>query len=102
VHTHGSDDEAVALANGTPFGLEGYVFGADEERALAVARRVRAGGVKVNGATVMSLHLFAPRPAWGLSGFAEEGTAETLRFFCGAQVVGVEEIPAFFGTGGGT
>lgn len=102
VHTYGSDDEAVALANGTPFGLEGYVFGADEERALAVARRVRAGGVKVNGATVMSLHLFAPRPAWGLSGFAEEGTAETLRFFCGAQVVGVEEIPAFFGTGGGT
>ncbi len=94
VHTYRSTDEAVVLANGTPFGLEGYVFGEDEDAALAVARRVRAGGVKVNGSSVMSLHLFAPRPAWGLSGFAEEGTAETLRFFCGAQVVGVEAPPA--------
>ena len=83
-------DEAVALANATPYGLEGYVVGADEERALAVARRVRAGEVKVNGSSVMSLHLYAPRPAWGLSGLGEEGTVETLRFFTGARVVGVE------------
>ena len=90
VHTYADDDEAVAIANGTPFGLEGYVFGEDTERALGVARRIRAGEVKVNGSTIMSLHLMTPRPAWGLSGMGEEGTVETIRIFTGAQVVGLE------------
>jgi acyl-CoA reductase-like NAD-dependent aldehyde dehydrogenase len=90
VHTFATDAEALALANATPYGLEGYVFGGDTDRAMAVARDVQAGGVKVNGATVMSLSLMAPRPAWGLSGFAEEGTVETIDFFAGHRVVGVE------------
>jgi acyl-CoA reductase-like NAD-dependent aldehyde dehydrogenase len=90
VHGYETVDEAVALANGTRYGLEGYVFGADEQAALAVARRVRAGEVKVNGSSVMSLHLFTPRPAWGISGYSEEGTAETLLFFTNPRVVGVE------------
>jgi phenylacetaldehyde dehydrogenase len=90
VHTFTTDDEAVKIANDTPYGLEGYVFGTDEERALKVARKVRAGGVKVNGSTVLSLSLMAPRGAWGLSGLHDEGTIETFQFFCGTQVVGVE------------
>ncbi|GIH02402.1 hypothetical protein Rhe02_04690 [Rhizocola hellebori] len=90
VHTYSTLDEAVALANGTPYGLEGYVLGGDEEAALALARRIRCGEVKVNGSSIMSLHLFTPRPAWGLSGTGEEGTAETLRFFTNPRVVGVE------------
>lgn len=90
VHTFNSEAEALALANGTPYGLEGYVFGKDEERAMKLARQVRAGGVKVNGSSIISLSLMAPRPAWGLSGISEEGTAETFRFFCGTRVVGVE------------
>ncbi|MEU4420754.1 aldehyde dehydrogenase family protein [Actinoplanes sp. NPDC024001] len=90
VHGYTSIDEAVALANGTRYGLEGYVIGTDEAAALSVARRVRAGEVKVNGSSIMSLHLFTPRPAWGLSGYSEEGTAETLRFFTNPRVVGVE------------
>lgn len=44
----GSADEAVALANNTEFGLGGIVFGADEERALEVARRIDSGSVGVN------------------------------------------------------
>ncbi len=90
VHTFSSDDEAVKLANSTPYGLDGYVFCTDEDRGLALARRVRAGGVKVNGSTIMSLSLMAPRGAWGLSGLNDEGTIETFRFFCGTRVVGVE------------
>lgn len=90
VHTYGTDAEAVAIANGTPFGLEAYVFGEDTERALSVARQIRAGEVKVNGSTIMSLHLMTPRPAWGLSGMGEEGTVETIRVYTGAQVVGLE------------
>ncbi|MFD6159832.1 aldehyde dehydrogenase family protein [Nocardia sp. NPDC060256] len=83
-------EEAVTLANAVPYGLEAYVCGADDQRALGVARQIRAGEVKVNGSSIMSLHLMTPRPAWGLSGLGEEGTAETLRFFTGARVVGVE------------
>ena len=90
VHTFSNDDEAVKIANDTPYGLEGYVFCGDEERGLKLARRVRAGGVKVNGSTILSLSLFAPRGAWGLSGLHDEGTIETFQFFCGTQVVGVE------------
>ncbi len=97
VHTFTSDDEAVALANATPYGLEGYVFGGDTDRAMTVARRVRSGGVKVNGATMLSLSMAAPRPAWGWSGFADEGTVESISFFCGTRVVGVEGFDAPMG-----
>lgn len=90
VHPFQTDAEALALANGTLYGLEAYVFGKDEDHALALAREIRAGGVKVNGASLLSLNLMAPRPAWGLSGMSEEGTLETFRFFCGTRVVGVE------------
>jgi acyl-CoA reductase-like NAD-dependent aldehyde dehydrogenase len=90
VHTFKTDGEAIAIANDTPYGLEGYVLCTDEDRGLAVARRVRAGGVKVNGSTILSLSLMAPRAAWGLSGLNDEGTIETFRFFCGTRVVGVE------------
>lgn len=41
-------DEAVAIANATEFGLGGIVFGADEERAFDVARRIDTGSIGVN------------------------------------------------------
>jgi phenylacetaldehyde dehydrogenase len=94
VHTVKDDAEAVHVANGTPFGLEGYVFAGDPDRGMAVARQIRAGGVKVNGSTMLSLNLFAPRPAWGLSGQGDEGTLETLLFFTNHRVVGVENLSA--------
>jgi aldehyde dehydrogenase (NAD+) len=43
------DDEAVRIANQTIFGLSGAVTSASEERALAVARRIRSGTLSVNG-----------------------------------------------------
>ncbi|MBN2622042.1 MAG: aldehyde dehydrogenase family protein [Acidimicrobiales bacterium] len=43
------DDEAVAIANNSIFGLSGTVFGVDEERATNLARRIRAGTISVNG-----------------------------------------------------
>jgi phenylacetaldehyde dehydrogenase len=89
VHTFDDDEEAVALANDGPFGLAGYVFGRDEDRARRIARRVRAGSIKINGVDLLSLHPDAPRPAWGLSGLGDEGTRESIRFFSGARVVGV-------------
>jgi phenylacetaldehyde dehydrogenase len=88
VHTFKTEAEAVQLANQTPYGLGGYVFG-EQEHALAIARQMETGGVKVNGVSLIGLHPMAPRPAWKLSGFGEEGTAETFNFFMGRRVVGV-------------
>jgi aldehyde dehydrogenase (NAD+) len=42
-------DEAVDIANGTPYGLAGAVWADSEEAAVAVARRLRTGQVAING-----------------------------------------------------
>ncbi|HZT49449.1 MAG TPA: aldehyde dehydrogenase family protein [Hyphomicrobiaceae bacterium] len=44
------EEEAVRIANDTPYGLAGYVSSGDIERARRVARRIRAGNVNLNGA----------------------------------------------------
>jgi succinate-semialdehyde dehydrogenase / glutarate-semialdehyde dehydrogenase len=48
VYRVASEDEAIALANDTPFGLGSYVFTTDAEQALRVADRIEAGMVFVN------------------------------------------------------
>jgi len=44
------EDDAVRIANDTPYGLSGYVTSDDLERARRVAKRIRAGNVHINGA----------------------------------------------------
>ena len=46
-----SEDEAIEMANDTPYGLAGYVQSGDIEHARRVARRIRAGNVHLNGAS---------------------------------------------------
>jgi aldehyde dehydrogenase (NAD+) len=74
------DDEAdaVRIANDTVYGLAGYVWGGDPERALGVARRLRTGMVAVNGGTFIGADLpFGGRGEsgigreWGVAGFEE-------------------------------
>jgi aldehyde dehydrogenase (NAD+) len=43
------EDDAVRIANDTPYGLAGYVSSGEIERARRVARRIRAGNVNLNG-----------------------------------------------------
>ena len=43
-------DEAVGIANDTPYGLSGYVYGETPEAAMEVAKRLRTGMVHLNGA----------------------------------------------------
>ncbi|MBP2334151.1 aldehyde dehydrogenase (NAD+) [Saccharothrix coeruleofusca] len=50
VMPYADEDDAVRIANSTIYGLGGAVFSADEDRALAVARRLRTGQVDINGA----------------------------------------------------
>ncbi|RZT25445.1 aldehyde dehydrogenase (NAD+) [Mycobacterium sp. BK558] len=49
VIAHDGDDDAVRIANDSPYGLSGTVFSGDEERAAGVAARLRVGTVNVNG-----------------------------------------------------
>jgi aldehyde dehydrogenase (NAD+) len=49
VIAHDGDDDAVRIANDSPYGLSGTVFSADVERANAVAARLRVGTVNING-----------------------------------------------------
>jgi len=47
-----NEDDAVAIANDTPYGLSGYVYSGDINHARKVARRIRAGNIHLNGAGV--------------------------------------------------
>jgi aldehyde dehydrogenase (NAD+) len=47
-----NEDDAVRIANDTPYGLSGFVTAGDIERARGVAKRIRAGNVHINGARV--------------------------------------------------
>lgn len=44
-----SEDDAIAIANDTPYGLAGYVQSGNPQRALSVAARIRAGSIHING-----------------------------------------------------
>jgi aldehyde dehydrogenase (NAD+) len=63
------DDDAVAIANNSRYGLSGAVWGADVDRAVGVARRVRTGQIAVNGIGPGD----APFGGFKLSGFGREG-----------------------------
>ncbi|TRW96525.1 aldehyde dehydrogenase [Paracoccus sp. M683] len=68
----GSVDEAVRVANESDFGLSAAVFGHDQSRALAVAKRIESGICHVNGPTV---HDEAQMPFGGMkeSGYGRFG-----------------------------
>ena len=49
VIAHDGDDDAIRIANDSPYGLSATVFSADPQRAQAAANRLRVGTVNVNG-----------------------------------------------------
>jgi acyl-CoA reductase-like NAD-dependent aldehyde dehydrogenase len=64
------EDDAVRIANATPYGLAGGVWSASVERAVAFARRLRTGQVDINGAA------FNPLAPFG--GFKQSGNGREL------------------------
>ena len=47
-----NEEDAIRIANDTPYGLSGFVTSANRERATRVAKRIRSGNVHINGARV--------------------------------------------------
>jgi acyl-CoA reductase-like NAD-dependent aldehyde dehydrogenase len=69
VISYTDEDEAVRIANGTPYGLAAAVWSSDRERALKVAKRLRAGQVDINGAP---FNPAAPFGGFKMSGVGRE------------------------------
>ena len=64
-----TEEEAIEIANGTAYGLAAGVWSADQEHAVAVARRLRAGQVEINGG---AFNPAAPFGGRGQSGYGRE------------------------------
>jgi len=77
----GDDDEAVAIANDTDYGLHGAVFTSDAERAMRVARRVESGTFSINGYMTNYLAPYGGVKASGLGReFGVAGIEEYLEY----------------------
>ena len=80
-----SDDEAVDLANDTPYGLGAVVFGADDDRTRGVARRLTAGMIGINRGIGGGGAL--PWVGARQSGYGFHGSRDGHRQFTQARVV---------------
>ena len=74
-----SEEEAIALANDTPYGLAGYIWTADTGRAMRMANRVEAGMLWVNSENNRNL----PSPFGGMkmSGIGRDGGDYSFDFY---------------------
>jgi acyl-CoA reductase-like NAD-dependent aldehyde dehydrogenase len=72
-----TEEEAIRIANDTPYGLSSYVFGDTHEHASRVGKRIRAGNVHLNGASLDVCGSFGGYKQsglgreWGAFGFEE-------------------------------
>ncbi len=73
-----TDDQAIAIANDTPYGLSGYVSSANLDRARRVAAKLRTGMVHINDADFEAL---APFGGYKQSGNGREWGAHGMDEF---------------------
>lgn len=78
------EEEALAIANDSEFGLAGGVWSADEERAVAFARQIRTGQVDINGA---AFNPAGPFGGFKKSGYGREFGSHGIREFLNYQSI---------------
>ena len=87
VTTFVTDDEALALANGTEFGLIAYAYTSDLRRALTVAEGLESGLVGLNAGVISNPA--APFGGVKASGFGREGGREGIEEYLEVKYVGL-------------
>jgi 5-carboxymethyl-2-hydroxymuconic-semialdehyde dehydrogenase len=90
LQTFASDDEAVALANGTSYGLGGVCYG-ETAHATALAERVRTGFIWINSFGIRDLA--APFGGIKQSGIGREGGDWSFEFFCDVKDIVIPKKP---------
>jgi acyl-CoA reductase-like NAD-dependent aldehyde dehydrogenase len=80
-------EEAIRLANDSPYGLAGSVWTKDVARGEAVARRVQSGAVDVNDAMLNYTALELPMGGWKASGLGSRHGAAGIRKYCAQQAI---------------
>ncbi len=91
VTPYDTDEEAIAIANNSIYGLSGAVFSASDERAMAVAKRVRTGTMDVNGCTWFAKD--TPFGGMKQSGLGREWGQTGLEEYLDIRVIG-HPLPA--------
>ncbi|HET6998530.1 MAG TPA: aldehyde dehydrogenase family protein [Solirubrobacterales bacterium] len=69
IQPYDGEEDAVRIANDSAYGLAGGVWSGDQERAIAVAKRIRSGQIEINGGAFNPL---APFGGYGQSGHGRE------------------------------
>jgi acyl-CoA reductase-like NAD-dependent aldehyde dehydrogenase len=80
-------EEAIRLANNSPYGLAASVFSKDIEKAESVARRIESGAVCVNDAMMNYSALELPMGGWKESGLGHRHGAGGIRKYCRQQAI---------------
>jgi succinate-semialdehyde dehydrogenase/glutarate-semialdehyde dehydrogenase len=87
VTTFSTDDEALAMANGTEYGLIAYMFTQNLNRALRIAEALETGMVGLNAGVISNPA--APFGGVKASGFGREGGAEGIEEYLEVKYVGI-------------
>ena len=78
------EEEAIAIANDTPYGLAAYVQTGDATKGERVARALRAGMVRINGAGLSMGHPFG---GYKQSGIGREGGVFGIEDFLETKII---------------
>jgi aldehyde dehydrogenase (NAD+) len=79
-------DHAVEMANDSPYGLSGYIFGKDLKKAIAIASRIRTGTININGGAFSA---YGSSGGFGMSGIGRERGVEGLRIYQQIQAMNI-------------
>jgi acyl-CoA reductase-like NAD-dependent aldehyde dehydrogenase len=80
-------EEAIRLANDTPYGLQASVFTKDIEKGEQVARQIEAGAVVVNDCNANYIALEAPMGGWKTSGLGVRHGPDGIRKYTHRQTI---------------
>ena len=91
ISPYDGEEQAIAIANDSNYGLSGGVFTESPDRAYAVARRIRTGNFGHNGRVI---DFTIPYGGFKQSGVGREGGLEGLHAFTETKAIFMPELPS--------